>query len=134
MRTVIGLVGQDAYLFDATIAENLAVGKRDATDDELRDVLDRVGLADWLEGLPRGLGTPRSAARGPALGWPAPAGGGGPGAARRLPRAGPRRAGEHLDPPAADALTADLLGVTDGRSLVLITHRLAGLETSTRSW
>ena len=36
---------------------------------------------------------------------------------------------EHLDPLAADALTADLLAVTDGRSLVLITHRLAGLET-----
>ena len=41
---------------------------------------------------------------------------------------------EHLDPPAADALTADVLAVTDGRSLVLITHRLAGLESSTRSW
>ena len=36
---------------------------------------------------------------------------------------------EHLDPLAADALTADLLSVTDGRSLVLITHRLAGLES-----
>ena len=36
---------------------------------------------------------------------------------------------EHLDPAAADALTADLLDVTDGRSLVLITHRLAGLES-----
>ena len=36
---------------------------------------------------------------------------------------------EHLDPVAADALTADVLGVTDGRSLVLITHRLAGLES-----
>ncbi len=35
---------------------------------------------------------------------------------------------EHLDPLAADALTADVLDVTDGRSLVLITHRLAGLE------
>ena len=36
---------------------------------------------------------------------------------------------EHLEPAAADALTADLLAVTDGRSLVLITHRLAGLES-----
>ena len=36
---------------------------------------------------------------------------------------------EHLEPAAADALTADLLDVTDGRSLVLITHRLAGLES-----
>ena len=36
---------------------------------------------------------------------------------------------EHLEPVAADALTADLLDVTEGRSLVLITHRLAGLES-----
>jgi ABC-type multidrug transport system ATPase subunit len=36
---------------------------------------------------------------------------------------------EHLDPMAADDLTSDILGVTDDRSLVLITHRLAGLES-----
>ena len=36
---------------------------------------------------------------------------------------------EHLEPAAADSLTADLLNVTEGRSLVLITHRLAGLES-----
>jgi len=36
--------------------------------------------------------------------------------------------GEHLDPPAADALTADLLALTAGRSTLLITHRLTGLE------
>ncbi len=128
VRTVIGLVGQDAYLFDATIAENLRVGRRDAADHELLRALDRVGLAGWLEGLPSGLGTPvgRHGARlsggqrqrvamaralladFPALMLDEPA--------------------EHLDPPAADALIADLLRVTDGRSLVLITHRLVGLE------
>jgi ATP-binding cassette, subfamily C, bacterial CydCD len=35
---------------------------------------------------------------------------------------------EHLDLPAADALTADLLAATEGRTTLLITHRLAGLE------
>ena len=35
---------------------------------------------------------------------------------------------EHLDPAAADALTADLLALTEGRSTLLITHRLWGLE------
>ncbi len=34
---------------------------------------------------------------------------------------------EHLEPAAADALTADLLEVTEGRAALLITHRLAGL-------
>ncbi len=36
---------------------------------------------------------------------------------------------EHLDLAAADSLTADLLAVTEERSLVLITHRLFGLES-----
>ncbi|RPK47260.1 putative multidrug resistance ABC transporter ATP-binding/permease protein YheH [Streptomyces sp. ADI92-24] len=35
---------------------------------------------------------------------------------------------EHLDLPTADALTADLLAATRGRTTVLITHRLEGLD------
>ena len=129
LRTVIGLVGQDAYLFDATIAENLAVGKRDATDQELRGVLERVGLAGWLEDLPRGLGTEVGGLGSRLSG----------GQRQRVAVARALLAdfgvlildepAEHLDPLAADALTADLLRVTDNRSLVLITHRLAGLES-----
>jgi ABC-type multidrug transport system ATPase subunit len=34
----------------------------------------------------------------------------------------------HLEPAAADALIADLLALTEGRSTLLITHRLAALE------
>ena len=128
LRTVVGLVGQDAYLFDATIAENLGVGQRDATDDELRHVLERVGLAGWLDDLPRGLAT-QVGRHGARLSG---------GQRQRIAVARALLAdfpvlildepAEHLDPPAADALTADVLDVTDGRSLVLITHRLAGLE------
>ena len=36
---------------------------------------------------------------------------------------------EHLDPLGADALTSDLLSAMADRSLVLITHRLTGLES-----
>ncbi len=35
---------------------------------------------------------------------------------------------EHLEPAAADDLTADLLDVTQGRAALLITHRLSGLD------
>ena len=35
---------------------------------------------------------------------------------------------EHLDPAAADSLTADLLALTEGRSTLFITHRLSGLD------
>ncbi len=128
LRTVVGLVGQDAYLFDTTVADNLRVGKRGATQDKLRDVLDRVGLTTWLDALPRGLATEvgnhgarlsggqrqrLAVARALLADWPV------------LVLDEPA---EHLDPGAADALTTGLLDATDGHSLVLITHRLAGLE------
>jgi ATP-binding cassette subfamily C protein CydC len=129
LRTVVGMVGQDAYLFDATIAENLAVGRRDVTVGECRQVLARVGLSGWLEGLPRGLDTPVGR-HGTRLSG---------GQRQRVAVARALLAdfpvlvldepAEHLDLAAADALTADLLAVTAGRSLVLITHRLAGLES-----
>ncbi len=129
LRTVVGLVGQDAYLFDTTVADNLRVGRRDATDDQLHDVLGRVGLAPWLGGLPEGLGT-EVGSHGARLSG---------GQRQRLAVARALLAdfpvlvldepAEHLEPAAADALTADLLDVTGGRSLVLITHRLAGLES-----
>jgi thiol reductant ABC exporter CydC subunit len=128
VRRVVGLVEQSPHLFDTTLAENLRVGRRTATDADLADVLTRVGLGSWLAGLPKGLATPTG-----------PMG-------RRLSggqrqRVAVARAlladfpilvldepGEHLDPPAADALTADLLALTEGRSTLLITHRLTGLE------
>ena len=65
LRTVVGLVDQDAHLFETTIAENLRVGRREATDKELRRVLHRVGLGPWLDELPLGM-TPRWVGSGPA--------------------------------------------------------------------
>ena len=129
LRTVIGLVGQDVHLFDGTLAENLRVGMRDATDQQLRNVLERVGLATWLTGLPQGLATAVGMRGGRLSG----------GQRQRLAVARALLAdfpvlvldepAEHLDPAEADALTSDLLDVSAGRSLVLITHRLAGLES-----
>ncbi|MGD0313971.1 MAG: thiol reductant ABC exporter subunit CydC [Acidimicrobiales bacterium] len=129
VRTVVGLVGQDAFLFDTTVAENLRVGRLDASDSELEEALGRVGLAGWLAGLPEGLAT-GVGHRGSRLSG---------GQRQRLAVARALLAdvpvlvldepAEHLEPLAADALVADLLTATDGRSLVLITHRLIGLES-----
>jgi thiol reductant ABC exporter CydC subunit len=129
VRTVVGLVGQEPYLFGTTIAENLRIGRRSATDQELDDVLDRVGLSAWVDDLPDGVSTDvgRHGAR---------LSGGQRqriGLARALLTDVPVQVldepTEHLDPLRADTLTADLLRVTDGRSLILITHRLTGLES-----
>ena len=46
---------QRPHLFNATLAENLRLGAPDASDEDLRRVLDAVGLADLLANLPAGL-------------------------------------------------------------------------------
>ena len=48
---------EDAHLFATTVRDNLLVARGDATDEELRDALRRVGLSDWLDALPDGLAT-----------------------------------------------------------------------------
>lgn len=51
------LVSQDVYLRDATLRDNLRYGLDAATDEQLRDALERAGLGDLLRQLPDGLGT-----------------------------------------------------------------------------
>ena len=46
---------QRPHLFKATLAENLRLGAPDATDEDLRRVLEAVGLADLMANLPAGL-------------------------------------------------------------------------------
>jgi ATP-binding cassette subfamily C protein CydC len=48
---------EDAHLFATTVRDNLLVARGDATDEELRNALRRVGLDDWLDALPNGLST-----------------------------------------------------------------------------
>ncbi len=48
---------QRPHLFNATLAENLRLGAPDASDEDLRRVLDAVGLSELVANLPGGLGT-----------------------------------------------------------------------------
>jgi ATP-binding cassette subfamily C protein CydC len=48
---------EDAHLFATTVRDNLLVARGDATDAELRNALQRVGLGAWLDELPNGLST-----------------------------------------------------------------------------
>ncbi|MFB7931835.1 thiol reductant ABC exporter subunit CydD [Streptomyces sp. NPDC056039] len=128
VRKLVGLCAQDAHLFDSSLRENLLLAKKDATEDELRAALGRARLLDWAEGLPDGLDT-LVGEHGARLSG---------GQRQRLALARALLAdfpvlvldepAEHLDLPTADALTADLLAATEGRTTLLITHRLAGLE------
>ena len=57
LREAIGLVQQDVYLFDGTIAENIAYGCTDATAAEIRLAARRANIADFVESLPDGYET-----------------------------------------------------------------------------
>ncbi|MGI5427014.1 thiol reductant ABC exporter subunit CydD [Streptomyces sp. CA-179760] len=128
VRRLVGLCAQDAHLFDSSLRENLLLAKKDAGEDELRAALGRARLLDWADGLPDGLDT-LVGEHGARLSG---------GQRQRLALARALLAdfpvlvldepAEHLDLPTADALTADLLAATEGRTTLLITHRLAGLE------
>ena len=47
VRSTVGLCQQTPYLFDEDIRQNLLFARDTATDAQLIDALDRVGLADW---------------------------------------------------------------------------------------
>lgn len=52
-----GVIQQNTYLFNSTLRDNLLIGNTAATDEELVQVLEQVGLAKLLTQLPDGLGT-----------------------------------------------------------------------------
>jgi ATP-binding cassette subfamily B protein len=55
LRRNIGVVFQEVLLLNRSIAENLRVGKPDATDDEIRQAIARAQAADFIERNPQGL-------------------------------------------------------------------------------
>lgn len=128
VRRVVGLAAQDSHIFDTTLRQNLLLARPNADETVLHSALERVRLLRWIEQLPRGLDT-EVGAHGARLSG---------GQRQRLAVARMFLAdfavavldepGEHLDTATADALTADLIDVTRGRTTVLISHRLVGME------
>ncbi|WP_371677603.1 thiol reductant ABC exporter subunit CydD [Streptomyces sp. NBC_01276] len=128
VRRFVGLCAQDAHLFDSSVRENLRLAQTGASEEELREALAAARLLEWADGLPDGLDT-LVGEHGERISG---------GQRQRLALARALLAdfpvlvldepAEHLDLATADALTSDLLAATEGRTTVLITHRLAGLE------
>ena len=57
LRRAIVMVTQEAYLFSGTVADNIALGKPDATIEEIQDAARAVGAHEFIEALPDGYAT-----------------------------------------------------------------------------
>jgi len=57
LRSNIGVVAQDVYLFSGTIRDNLIYGKADATDEELIEATKKAGAHEFISALPDGYDT-----------------------------------------------------------------------------
>jgi thiol reductant ABC exporter CydC subunit len=127
-RRVVGLIGQDAHVFDTTIEENLRIAKREATHNQLIAALATVRLEEWVGQLPAGLQT-EVGERGMRMSG---------GQRQRLAIARALLAdfpvlildepAEHLDTQTANAIVVDLLCARRSGATLLITHRMTGLD------
>ena len=57
LRSQIGLVSQDVFLFSGTVLDNIRYGKPDATIEEIEDVISIVSAQEFIDVLPAGLET-----------------------------------------------------------------------------
>ncbi len=122
VRGRISVLEQNPHVFNASLRDNLLLAQPDAPIDALWAALDRVGLKDFVAGLPTGLDTVIGE-RGLGLS-------GGQRQRLALARLLLRPASlliadeptAHLDPTIADVVLADLFAAARGRSLIVISH------------
>lgn len=123
VRRRVGLLAQDAHVFDTSILENVRLARPDASDDEIRAALASARLADTVDALPQGWHTMVGEHGGRLSG----------GERQRLALARALLARfdvlvldeptEHVDEETAATLVRDLLVTNADRSVLLITHR-----------
>ena len=131
LRRNLALVSQDAFLFDATIRENIALGRPGATDEQIRQAA-RAAACDFIEGLPGG--------------WNAPAGEGGRNLsggqrqrialARALLSDAPvlllDEATSALDSESEARIQQALAAIAGKRTIIVVAHRLATVRRADR--
>lgn len=56
-RSLLGVVEQDVFLFDGTIAQNIGYSRRDATEKEIRAAAEAANATEFIDRLPNGMHT-----------------------------------------------------------------------------
>ncbi|HUF31973.1 MAG TPA: ABC transporter ATP-binding protein [Acidimicrobiales bacterium] len=128
LRRRIAVVTQDVELLRASVRENLTLyGRWPATDERLVEVLGEVGLGGWLAGLPEGIDTQLAGTGGLSSGEAQLL------AFARAFLAEPDlivldEASSRLDPATEATMAAAMHRLLEGRTAVIVAHRLATLE------
>ena len=132
LRDRVVMVPQDGMLFRGTIADNVRMGRPEASDAEVLDVFRELGLTDWLSELAQGLNT-QVGERGGSLSV-------GERQLVTLVRAAiadPEllvldEATSAVDPSTEVRINRALNKITEGRTVVTIAHRLSTAENADR--
>jgi ATP-binding cassette subfamily B protein len=132
LRHRIVMLPQEGHLFSGTIADNVRLAQPDASDDDVRNALLRIGALERFAGLPDGLDTDvqtrglrLSAGERQLVGI------------ARVALADPAvivldEATSSLDPATEAAVERALAAVAEGRTVVTIAHRLSTAERADR--
>ncbi len=132
LRRQIGFVPQETFLFSATLAENIAWGTPDATDEQIRWAAEVAGLASDIETFPQGLKT-TIGERGLTLS-------GGQKQRTAIARAVIRNprililddALSSVDTVTEEKILSGLAGVMRDRTTILISHRVSTVQNADR--
>ena len=128
VRKMLAVIDQRPYIFHTSLRSNLLLASPKAPEEELLRMLHQAQLADWVSTLPQGLDTPLGE-RGNQIS-------GGErqrlAVARALLQNAPLwlldEPTAHLDPRTRQSVSANLLEVSRGRSVIWVTHELSELS------
>lgn len=132
LRGALGYVGQDAFLFDGTVADNLRYGAPTASGDDLRRAAELAEADGFIDALPHGFDTPVGE-RGVKLS-------GGQRQRLTIARALVRdpailvldEATSAVDNETEAAIQRSLLRASEGRTTIVIAHRLSTIRQADR--